>query len=173
MPSVFQHIFYLLWQTLLENYKNICDSCWYYFLCIPWTSSGFISNTGMLFSQFEMSHQMIMSPCVNANHVLSYLCWKAIFKFYWFIWYLTIKQFFLIVWTIWTYVCVSNFISIQNWSAICIISKTTYFFISYEPWTYSVAEWIVTHKSVHLDSIVHKPVKFGESSKPTALLRLW
>ena len=119
MPSVFQHIFYLLWQTLQENYKNICDSCWYYFLCILWTFSGFIINKGVIFTIWNVtpndivSHHMIISPCVNANHVLSYLlvstdhsygrkylttlkCWKAIFKFYWFIWYLTIKQTFFL-----------------------------------------------------------------------------
>lgn len=128
------------------NYKNICDSCWYYSLCISWTFSGCIINKGMLFSQFGTSHHMIMLPWDNVNHVLSYLLVSADNSYGRK--YLTILMlegniqmlliyvmfnnetniFFNIVWTIWTYVCVSNFISFQNCSAICIdISKTNTF----------------------------------------------
>lgn len=93
----------------------------------------------LLFSQFGMSDHMIMSSFVNANHPLSnllvstdhsygrkYLTPNVIIS------YLTIKHILNISYE--PYESVSNFISIQNWSALCInIRKTNNFFLkSYE-----------------------------------------
>lgn len=119
------------------------DSRWYYFLCNPWKFWGFIIINDLLFSQYDCDTKwngvtpydhvaMSMQTIYYLRAVLiTQTAGNISPQIYWFISYLTIKQTFRnISWTtLRMFVCVSNFSSVQKWSAICINrSKTNTFF---------------------------------------------